>query len=36
VSHRSDSNLGSLAKTVIRGNGEAMRDKAVLAPTAFS
>jgi hypothetical protein len=35
VSHRSDSNLGSLAKTVVRGNGEAMRGKAVLTPTGI-
>jgi hypothetical protein len=35
VSHRSDSNLCSLAKTVVRGNGEAMRGKAVLAPTGI-
>jgi len=35
VSHRSDSNLGSLAKTVVSGNGEAMRGKAGLAPTGI-
>jgi hypothetical protein len=35
MSHRSDSNLGSLAETVVRGKGEAMRGKAVLAPTGI-
>jgi hypothetical protein len=35
VSHRSDSNQGSLVETVVRGNGQAMRGKAVLAPTGI-
>jgi hypothetical protein len=35
MSHRSDSNLGSLVETVVRANGGAMRGKAVLAPTGI-
>jgi hypothetical protein len=35
VSHRWDLNLGSLVETVVRANGGAMRDKAVLAPTGI-
>jgi len=35
MSHRSDSSLGSLVETVVRGSGEAMRGKAILAPTGI-
>jgi hypothetical protein len=35
MSHRSDSNLGSLVETVVRANGGAMRGKAILASTGI-